>query len=388
MSQEKVFSLKHEQNKRFVDRPIVFEILDHTIKTHRECTLCGLGGMGKSQIALEYCYRNKDNYRYIFWIDADTEEALQNSIADVARRLIALGLVSTKPVSPDDLVICAINWLQNNDGWLLVYDNSDDHFQGKYFPMEKRGVVLKTTRDDFVEIRGPTIKLDEMKMDDDTALKLLLRKDITAMDADPLALEIIRELGYLPLAIDLAGACMETGNLTPAKYLKIFHEDPTSYLDFNDVQSVTGRAYEKTTMTVWALSFKHIKNQDPLAASLLQSFAFLYPDNIPFELFDRHAQAILELSDAPSTHQLNAAINLLRSFSLVQRKIYSEYDDGDPSRDTLTIHRLVQTVSLLRMESSEKLQWCERFVSALNHTMPPQPQSLDEHTRKTMEVYV
>src|SRR5947208_3692953 len=88
IAQEKrVFWPKYEQNKRFVDRPTVFEILDRTIKTYRECTLCGLGGMGKSQIALEYCYRNKDHYQCIFWIDADTEETLQNSFVYMARRL-------------------------------------------------------------------------------------------------------------------------------------------------------------------------------------------------------------------------------------------------------------------------------------------------------------
>src|SRR3954470_6764109 len=122
--QEKVFWPKYEQNRRFVDRPAIFEILNHTIETHRECTLCGLGGTGKSQVALEYCYRNKDNYRYIFWIDADTEETLQNSFLDVARLLP--GLASTKPTKPNDLVLYAIKWLQNNDDWLLVYDNLDD----------------------------------------------------------------------------------------------------------------------------------------------------------------------------------------------------------------------------------------------------------------------
>src|SRR3954465_8002388 len=126
MSQEKVFWPKYEQNKRFVDRPTVFEILDYTIKTQRECTLSGLGGTGKSQIVLEYCYRNKDNYRYVFWIDADTEETLQNSFVDVARLLTLPALASTKSTNPDDLVLYAIKWLHNNDGWLLVYDNSDD----------------------------------------------------------------------------------------------------------------------------------------------------------------------------------------------------------------------------------------------------------------------
>src|SRR3954462_474356 len=122
--QGKVFWPKYEQNNRFVDRPTVFEILDHTIKTRKECTLCGLGGTGKSQIALEYCYRNKDNYRYIFWIDADTEETLQKCFVEVSRLLILPALASTKSMSPDDLVHHVITWLHNNDGWLLVYDNS------------------------------------------------------------------------------------------------------------------------------------------------------------------------------------------------------------------------------------------------------------------------
>src|SRR3954466_12629954 len=128
--QKKVFWPKYERNRRFVDRPTVFETLDHTIKTHEECTLCGLGGTGKSQIALEYCYRNKDSYRYIFWIDADTEETLQNSFANVARLLNLPVFASMKSTSPDDLVLYAINWLQNNDDWLLIYDNSDDRSFG------------------------------------------------------------------------------------------------------------------------------------------------------------------------------------------------------------------------------------------------------------------
>src|SRR4051812_29279414 len=235
-SQERVFWPKHERNERFVDRPTVFEILDQTIKTHQECTLCGLGGMGKSQIALEYCYRNKDNYRYIFWIDADTEETLQNSFVKMARILMLQTLTLTKYMSPNDLVLYVIKWLQDNDDWLLVYDNSDDRSFGvktnrNYVPMLKRGVILKTTRDEFAGSRGSTINLDEMKMDDDAALKLLLRKDTTATKRDPFALEIIRKLGYLPLAIDLAGACMEMDDIKPASFLKSLQEDPTSYFD-------------------------------------------------------------------------------------------------------------------------------------------------------------
>src|SRR5690349_18935017 len=108
MPQEKVFWPGYGRNHRFVDRPTIFEILDHIVETNRECTLSGLGGMGKSQIALEYCYRNKDNYRYIFWIDAGTEESLQNSFVKVAQLLNLQALAPMKSMSPDDLVVNAI----------------------------------------------------------------------------------------------------------------------------------------------------------------------------------------------------------------------------------------------------------------------------------------
>ena len=160
-----------------------------------------------------------------------------------------------------------------------------------------------------------------MKLDDDAALKLLLRQPVTVADADPHALEIVQELGYLPLAIDLAGACMEMENLTPSEFLESYKKNPADYLDLEDVQTATGSTYEKTVLTVWRISFDRIKSKDPLAASLLRSFAFLYPDDIPFALFNRHAGVILGLDDAPTSRSLNAAINRLLNFSLVRRTI-------------------------------------------------------------------
>jgi hypothetical protein len=83
--------------------------------------------------------------------------------------------------------------------------------QNKYFPKTGRGVILMTTRNDFAGQNGLPIKLDEM--DNDTALRMLLRRPVDVSDADIGALEIVQELGHLPLAIDLAGACMEMEKL-------------------------------------------------------------------------------------------------------------------------------------------------------------------------------
>lgn len=404
MPQDRVFWPKYERNEYFVDRPDVFEVLERAIEASKESikfkpiALCGLGGTGKSQIALEFFYRNEVNYRYLFWMDADTEAALQSSFIDLARMLNLPTLAATNTANPDDVVPRMIQWLQTNDGWLLAFDNADDYsfgntsdifrLQTKYFPKTGRGVILITTRNDFALREGLVIKLGEMKMDDKSALKLLLRKNVNLTDVDPCALEIVRELGHLPLAIDLAGACMAMEGLRPTELLENYKKDPAGYLNLEDIQRATGSAYGKTVLTVWNVSFDRIKNKDPLAASLLRSFAFLYPDDIPFALFDCHAQAILELGSAPTHRSSSAAVNMLRDFSLIRRTIRNKCDKDDPFKDTLTIHRLVQTVILLEIKLPEKLQWCERLISALRHEVPPESTPFDEHLRKTMEVYV
>jgi hypothetical protein len=92
----RVFNLKRERNKRFVDRPDVFDALNKAIEANKHkqdvwtpITICGLGGMGKSQIAVEFCYCNKDQYQYILWLDADTETSLQQGFRE---GLVLLGL--------------------------------------------------------------------------------------------------------------------------------------------------------------------------------------------------------------------------------------------------------------------------------------------------------
>src|SRR6516162_7126163 len=117
-TQRSVFSLRSERNRRFVDRLNVYEALDQAIEISKIDTslipiaICGLGGTGKSQVALEFCYRNKDNFQYIFWMEADTEAALQSTFATAARMLRLPGLTA----STSDAVPHMIQWLQSNDG--------------------------------------------------------------------------------------------------------------------------------------------------------------------------------------------------------------------------------------------------------------------------------
>src|SRR5947209_5186646 len=153
-------------------------------------TICGLGGMGKSQIAIEFCYRQKDNYQYIFWMEADTEVTLQRSFWDAAAQ-IELSITTIEFVIPK-----MIQWFESNNRWLLVFNNADDFsfgntskphaLQDTYFPKIGHGVILMTTRIDDIGLRqkASIINLHEFQMDDQMALRLLLGKDIKGVNVD------------------------------------------------------------------------------------------------------------------------------------------------------------------------------------------------------------
>ncbi|RUP48810.1 hypothetical protein BC936DRAFT_143928 [Jimgerdemannia flammicorona] len=359
---------------------------NQTSKEPKLISLSGLGGMGKSQIALEFCYRNKEHYQYIFWMEADTDTALQSSFNATAKKL-DLPILGK---SPADVVNCTIEWFQENSGWLLVFDNADDYslkstsyfcLQDEYFPKSGRGIILMTTRLKYkTGQENMVVDLDEIKMDNDTALKLLLREN----DDDGNALAIVQMLGHLPLALDLAGALMEIERCTPTEFLENYKNNMEDYLDPDDnVQHRIGNNYRKTIFTVWNVSFEHIR-KNPLAASLIQSVAFLYPDNIPLALFERHAQTIFELDKTISPNILKRASQMLADFSLVQRITHKDSKQDDPAKDTLSVHRLVQTAILFKMELLEKLGKCKRLLAALSHELKPD----DEHSSRIMEAYV
>ncbi|KAL1924452.1 uncharacterized protein VTP21DRAFT_4106 [Calcarisporiella thermophila] len=206
------------RDERYVDRPRLMKHLDDVIentKKNQSCnsiTLCGLEGVGKSQLALEYCYRKMNEFRYIFWMPSENELSLQSAFVDVAQRF-NLASKGAHIVDPGSILMRVVEWLQNNDDWLLVYDNADDfslgntsnpfYLQTKYFPQCRNGIILVTTRfRDKAHMTIP-IYLEKYSMDNEEALKLL-GKDSSA----PYALELIKELGYLPLATDIAGASM------------------------------------------------------------------------------------------------------------------------------------------------------------------------------------
>jgi hypothetical protein len=205
----KGLEVPYGKNLLFTGRVEVLDDLRRTLEEHRTVALSGLGGIGKTQIAIEYAHRYGDEYESVLWMNC---EALISNFISLADKLnLPMG-------SEKDQAGAVRDWLESHSGWLLVMDNANDlSLAREYIPSKVRGHILLTTR---AQATGPIahcLEIKEMRPEESALFLLRRAKVITkekqlyaASDVDvTLAKEISEEMGHLPLALDQAGAYIE-----------------------------------------------------------------------------------------------------------------------------------------------------------------------------------
>jgi tetratricopeptide (TPR) repeat protein len=325
-----------------------------------------LGGVGKTQTAVEYAYRHLGEYEHVLWVGAQSGEALVSGYSAIAG---LLKLPLTDPKNQTLAVEAVRRWLDSHERWLLVLDNADDLATAREFlPSGNRGHVLLTSRAWAAGTVARRVEIEEMGLEEG-ALFLLRRAKRIAEDApleaaDPAdqkqAREITLQLGGLPLALDQAGAYLEETACGLSGYLVRYQKHAPALLRQRGMLAV---GHPDPVASTWALSFENVEQANPAAAELLRFCAFLYPDGIPEELFSigtaELGPALEQVgSDALA---LDAAVAELLKYSLIRR---------DPNARTLEIHRLVQAVLKQGMDEATRRSWAERAVRAVNRTFP------------------
>lgn len=351
------------------------EILEQLYKAFRERkgkaaklpqALSGLGGVGKTQTAVEYAYRNRFEYEAVLWVRAESQDTLISDYLSIAE-VLKLPERNTKE---QRLVIDAVkNWLNNNTHWLLILDNVEDlEMISNFLPTENKGHILLTTRLQAMSGWAQRVIIEPMEQEEG-ALLLLRRANIIAQnalldevsDADlPQAEEISRLLGGLPLGLDQAGAYIEETNLGLSGYFELFQNQQRELLKRRGRQMA---GHPEPVLATWSLSFAEVEQASAAAADLLRLCAYLYPDAIPEGIFRKE---IADLSAGLQTIaldpiKLNEAIEELLKFSLVRR---------DPSARTLTVHRLIQIALKEEMHEDTQRQWAERAIRVVNRAFP------------------
>ncbi|KAF4341503.1 short-chain dehydrogenase [Fusarium beomiforme] len=348
LAQEKTHWLvPFDRNPSFVNRKGIFEEIEKAFTVQEgvqpKAALHGLGGIGKSQIALEYCYRRRsqDPRCTIFWCNAASIARFEQSLNQIA---ILCGLVSEGKADADAPELVK-TWLETQwkGPWLMVIDNIDDRDvlftqslkSGKTIsdsiPVCSSGSLLFTTRsrevafDALRQTRPILIK----EMDKEEGLELA-KKRLDKETPEGLIIKLLELLEYIPLAITQASAFIGKRDKTVQYYLEEYGKSDTtrarllSY-EFSD-HGRQANSMESVAKT-WIISFESIRQSNQRASEMLCLMSFYQHHGVPTFLLRKADEDEFNFKDA---------IALLESFAFV---------NSNESDSALRTHRLVQVAT-------------------------------------------
>lgn len=321
-------------NPHFRGRHDVLEQLRYRLASESALavqTLYGLGGVGKTQLVLEYAHRHATSYDLIWWVDAEQPILIPDQFGELATRM---GL--QRGASPSDTVNRVLRELAGRRGWLLIFDNAAHPSDIAPFRPPGAGHCLVTSRYPAWGAVGGRIEIDVL---DRSAAVSFVRARVPDMSSDDAA-ELAAELGDLPLALAQAVAYLEQTGLDAQDYIdRLRAHGSGDLLGRGDLVD-----YGHRVGTTWAVSVERLRAESPAGAALLEVAAFLGPETIPLTLFTERPHQLDEPLQSIGEHRggLTDAVGSLVRYSLVRR-----------NRDGFDVHRMVQAAIRNKLQEGE-----------------------------------
>ena len=342
-----------------------------------DTAIYGLGGMGKTSLAVEFIWRHKNEYPGgTFWISGESNMTFQSSV-----REMALEMEITSPESDFSFTLMkALAWLKKQSKmWCLVVDNLDELempedmrklLRGKW-KQGSRGHVIITTRREPREILKETgieekSCIELKRLTQEQSIEFLRKKTRRTEGEDSEVRELASGLGGLPLALDQAAAYIQYLSCSISDYVKQYREQIEKLELLKKMKAQEPDEYTSPNRlaihTTWLMNFEHITNSKSydkeirvVATLLMEIFAFLGPDDIPREVFNEGLPPV----DSPSLLKVMSSplgrievMSLLTNLSLFQQFGENSY----------SVHRLVQEVIRTWMDEKRKEDaFCKDF---------------------------
>ena len=364
---ENKFMIPYERNPQFIGKQrkqflgtIRAKLMDEVERefNHR-IALHGLGGIGKTQCALEYVYVNKCNYERIYWISAVDQTSILSGYQNIARGA-GLGHFQACPTEVVEMVKI---WLSQQQNWLVVIDNLDDYQVANGFLPENgpEKHTLVTTRNPYTS-GIPAEALAVPLLDEDDSVELLLTLSRVASPSSEQreeARKIVDELGMLPLAIKQAAAYINTVTGDLSFFLEEYRKNRAGVHDW----PTENPQYPFNVASTWSMSFDILRHSHPPAARLLQLFSYMNPDGIQFDFLLAGAGALED-----DLKRIVSSENGMAK-SLLELEKFSFINWDRPHR-LISIHRLVQMVVSDGMTDEEKTLSLQKFVKLCRQAFP------------------
>ena len=326
----------------------------------RVVALYGLGGAGKTSVAVEYAHRHLAEVGLAWQFPAEDPAVLVAEFSRLAAQLGARGVVDARdPVASVHGVLAAFP-----AGWLVVFDNAPgQEAVHRFVPPAGRGRVLITTQS---AVWPPSQAVEVPVLDTEVAAGFLVNR---TGDADERAAEkLAGELGGLPLALQQAAAYIQATGTTLAGYLSVFRDRRADLM-------ARGQAagHPADVAATLGLALSRLEEQTPAATGLLRLLAFLAPEPMPLTLLLADAQAAGALAPGVAATAgpllgdpvaAGDAIAALRRYSLVT-----------PAGDGLVlVHRLVQAITRAQLPADVAGQWWQAAAALVEAAVPADPQ--------------
>lgn len=284
--------------------------------------LTGTGGVGKSQIALEYVYINGFEYDVVWWIEAEDPNVIIDGYRDFAYKM---GFIEEN-VEDTGIILSSINsWTSKHENWLFVFDNADNEkLIYDYLPTNPKGHIIITSRNINWQEVGEVLAVDVFN--ETEAIEYVKKR--TKLQVDSGIDGLVLDLGLLPLALEQASSYIRKNEISYDGYRELFNEYKILIFAEN-----TSLKYNNTVATTWKISIDKINDES--SRQLLNILAFLYADSIDINFFTSLSEYLVSPLSEKVGDRLgfNEIIYNLKEYSLIKC-----------SSNTISIHRLLQEV--------------------------------------------